>query len=597
MPEIYGPRNEYGQLIHAMKYRDPGETFDDYCIRYARTTTDTDREFRRQLPYTRDQYILPAGRQQRAVGRPFETTAFNCFVMGEIPDTTAGIFEALRDAALTMRAGGGIGMDFSTLRPAGEPVRGLGHGASASGPVSFMNCWHTMCATMMSAGERRGAMMGVLRIDHPDIMQFVRAKQDQMSLTNFNISVAVTDEFMEALENDGRYTLKFGDTVFGQCRAVDVWAAIMENNWDFAEPGVVFIDRINRLNPLYYCETISATNPCAEQALPPWGACLLGSANLVKLLRPVYEANGLQLAARSGKQTVRYEIDMDTLDDVVDVAVRAFDRVIDRTVYPLEQQRAEALAKRRMGLGVTGMANALEVCGLPYASPQYLDKQDEILNRILIRAYRTSCELAQELGPFPLWHVDKYVEGEFFKTRLPDDLRHEIGLHGLRNGLLTSIAPTGTISQAADYVSSGIEPVFMTEGARTVLTPQGPRVFDVTDYAYAHYGVRGRTANEISGEEHVDVLCRAQRYVDNSISKTCNVNGQIAGQGDGVSYEEFKNLYLRAWHGGAKSCALFNTNGKRAGILKPKQEEAPAGLGGAACFYDPATGERACAAD
>jgi ribonucleoside-diphosphate reductase alpha chain len=591
--EIYGPRNEYGQLIHAMKYRDPGETFDDYCIRYARTVADTPQEFRRLLNYLRDQTTLPAGRQQRAVGRPFETTAFNCFVMGEIPDSTAGIFELLRDSALTLRAGGGIGMDFSTLRPQGEPVRGLGHGATASGPISFMQCWHTMCATMMSAGERRGAMMGVLRVDHPDILHYVRAKQDQASLTNFNISVAVTDEFMEALENDGRYKLRFGDTVFGQARAVDVWAAICENNWDWAEPGVIFIDRINRLNPLYYCETIAATNPCAEQALPPWGACLLGSTNLVKLIQPVHEANGVQLAAQSGKQVVRYELDLERLDDAVDVAVRAYDNVIDRTVYPLPQQEAEAKAKRRMGVGVTGMANALEVCGLPYATPDYLQKQDEILERILIRAYRTSMELAKERGPFPLWDAEAYCKGEFFRTRLPEDLQYEIRKHGLRNGLLTSIAPTGTISQAADYVSSGIEPVFMMEGSRTVLTPQGPKVFDVTDYAYAHYGVKGRTANEISGEEHIDVLCRAQRYVDNSISKTCNINGQIAGKGDGVSYDDFKKLYLRAWNGGAKSCSLFNTNGKRLGILRPREEEAE----GAACFPDPVTGERACAAD
>lgn len=593
MPEIYGPRTEHGQLLHQMKYRDPGETYDDYCIRYARTTTDTPAEFRRQLQFTRNQIVLPAGRQQRAVGRPFETTAFNCFVMGEIPDNTSGIFESLRDAALTLRAGGGIGMDFSTLRPLGEPVRGLGHGASASGPVSFMNCWHTMCQTMMSAGERRGAMMGMLNVHHPDITRFIRAKQDQHSLTNFNISVGVTDEFMDAVANDGRYELRFGDTVFGKVRANDVWAAIMENNWDWAEPGVVFTDRINRLNPLYYCERITATNPCAEQALPPWGACLLGSLNMVKFLQPVHEANGVTLAAQSGKQIVRYELDLEHLDEAVDVAVRAFDKVIDRTVYPLHQQETEAKNKRRMGVGVTGMANALEVCGLPYASADYLTKQDEILQRILIRAYTTSCDLAKQYGPFPLWDADKYCSGEFFTTRLPDDLQYDIKKHGLRNGLLTSIAPTGTISQAADYVSSGIEPVFMMTGDRQILTPEGPRKYTVTDYAYAHYGVKGRTANEISGEEHVDVLCHAQHWVDNSISKTCNVNGQVGGKGNGVTYSDFKRLYLRAWEGGAKSCSLYNTNGKRSGILQPKEEE----VIGMACFPDPVTGERECAAD
>jgi ribonucleoside-diphosphate reductase alpha chain len=592
MPEIYGPRSELGQTIHAMKYRAPDESFDDYCVRYARTTAgDNAKEFRRLLHYLRDQTILPAGRQQLSVGRPFQATSFNCFVMSTIPDNTRGIFEAVADAAMTMRAGGGIGMDFSSLRPSGEPIRGLGMGALASGPISFMDVWNSMCGTIMSAGSRRGAMMGTLRIDHPDILHFIKAKQNGDRLTNFNISVTVTDAFMEALANDGSYDLRFGETTFGQARAADVWAMIMESNFDWAEPGIQFLDRVNQLNPLNYCETIATSNPCSEQFLPPWGCCLLGSINMVKLVQPVHESNGIQIAAQSGKQVVRYEIDLERLDDAVDASVRAYDAVIDRTLYPLEQQKQEEMAKRRMGVGVTGLANALEICGQPYGSPGYLDMQDTILQRLLNRSYRTSMELAKEKSTFPLWDADRYCAGEFFKTRLDENLQDEIRRYGLRNGLLTSIAPTGTISQGADYVSSGLEPVLMLEGDRTVITPQGPRAFHFRDYAKEFYGVTGKTADQVTAEEHVDVLCRAQRYVDNAISKTVNVNGQIKGEGPGVPFSAFKQLYLRAWEGGAKSCATYNLNGKRGSIFSAAPKAEPEG---AACFYDPETGTKAC---
>lgn len=589
----YGPHTDFGKIIHAMKYRAPEESFDDYCVRYARSTTDNDKEFRRIIRYLRDQVLLPAGRQQLAVGRPNQTTAFNCYVGAPIPDDTAGIFEAVKNGALTLRSGGGCGWDFSTIRPSGEPIRGLGHGAIASGPVSFMHVWHSMCGTIMSAGERRGAMMGVLRVDHPDILKFVRAKQDQRSLTNFNISVAVTDEFMEALAKDGLYRPRFGNVEYAPLRAQDVWGVMMESNWDFAEPGVLFIDRINRLNPLSYCETIAATNPCGEQPLPPNGACLLGSINVFKLLIPKHEPNGLALATASGVQQVRYELDYEMLRDAVDAAVRAFDNVIDRTVYPLEAQRHEALQKRRMGIGVTGMANALETMGLPYASKAYLEEQEQVLDEILQQTYRTSAALAVERGTFPLWDTEKYCAGEFFRTRVQDDLRELIKKTGLRNGLLTSIAPTGTISMAADNVSSGIEPVFAHRAERLIYTPQGQQQFEVIDAAFNQYGTRGRTADEVSAEEHVDVLCSAQRWVDSSISKTCNVNGQVGGEGEGVPFIDFCKLYLRAWDGGAKGCTTFNINGKRMGILQKKQE---ADDPGAACVYDPATGIRSCEA-
>lgn len=587
----YGPQTDFGKTIHAMKYRSPEETFDDYCVRYSRTTCDNEKDFRRLVRYLRDQVILPAGRQQLAVGRPHQTTGFNCFVGATVPDDTRGIFESVTDGAMTLRSGGGVGWDFSTIRPEGEPIRGLGYGAVASGPISFMHVWHSMCGTIMSAGERRGAMMGVLRIDHPDVLKFVRAKQDMQSLTNFNISLAITDAFMEALYKDGLYKPTFKGVEYGALRAVDVWSAVMESNWDFAEPGCLFIDRINRLNPLYYCETIAATNPCAEQPLPPNGACLLGSINIVKLLQPAHEANGLMLAAQGGKQQVRYEIDWDMLRDAVDASVRAFDNVIDRTTYPLESQRLEALAKRRMGVGVTGMANALEVIGHPYASAEYLNMQGLILNEILRQSYLTSCELAEESGVFPLWDAGKYCEGEFFNSSLDNELKTMIRKHGLRNGLLTSIAPTGTISLAADNISSGIEPVFAHRIERDILTPKGKQTFEIIDAAFNHYGVKGRTSAEVSAEEHIDVLCNAQRFVDSSISKTCNVTGQVGGEGPGVPYSDFKKLYLRAWEGGAKGCTAFNSNGKRMGILQAvKEADDP----GAACFVDLATGQRSC---
>jgi ribonucleoside-diphosphate reductase alpha chain len=589
--ELYGPRTAFGRTIHAMKYRTPEETFDDYCVRYARITADDPEHFRRLLRALRDQVFLPAGRQQLSVGRPHQTTAFNCFVGSRIPDDTAGIFEEVKRGALTMRAGGGVGWDFSTIRPSGEPIRGLGYGAIASGPVSFMNVWNEMCGTIMSAGERRGAMMGILRIDHPDVLAFINAKRNLGRLTNFNISVTVTDEFMAALACDGTYKLRFGDLTFGDVRAADVWATIMESNWDFAEPGVIFIDRVNEMNPLYYCETIAASNPCSEQMLPNNGCCLLASINVVKLLTPIHSGTSLGLAATGGKVQRRYEIDQGMLRSVVSDMVRACDNVIDRTVYPLPEQREEERQKRRMGLGVTGMANALEVMGLPYGSTEYLAQQDEILHLVNEAAYLASSELAARKGSFPLFDQERYCSGQFF-GKLSEEVRESVQRKGLRNGLLTSIAPTGTISLAADNVSSGIEPVFAHRGKRLIYTPEGQREFDVIDYAVGTYGVEGRTADQVTAEEHIDVLCRAQQYVDNAISKTCNVNGQVGGAGPGVPYSDFVKLYLRAWEGGAKSCATFNINGKRAGIMRPVEKEEP--KEGLACAYDPATGARSC---
>ncbi|MGB6448808.1 MAG: adenosylcobalamin-dependent ribonucleoside-diphosphate reductase [Xanthobacteraceae bacterium] len=575
MSDNYGPQTEIGRTINALKHRAPDESYDDACVRYARAVADDEAHFRKILKYRRDMLLLPAGRQQLAVGRPHQITAFNCFVMGEIADDTASIYDANKYAALTMRMGGGVGMDFSTLRPLGDPIRGLGSGAFSSGPVSFMGIWNAMCETMMSAGSRRGAMMATLRVDHPDILRFVNAKRIEGALKNFNISAWITDSFMEALYADGLYPLTFGGTKYGDARAVDVWARIMESNWDWAEPGVLFGDRINRLNPLYYCETIAATNPCAEEPLPPYGCCLLGSLNIVKALRQAHD-------------TGKWEIDLHLLYDATECAVRAFDNVIDASIYPLPEQAEAERLTRRMGIGVTGMANALEIMGLPYGSAEYLDMQDEVLMTIRDAAYYASIGIAERKGSFPLFDADRYLAGEFAKT-LPEDIKDRIRIKGLRNSHLLAIAPCGTISLAADNVSSGIEPVFQLRGMRDVLTPDGKQSMMVRDYALEMFGIEGRTADQISPQEHIDVLCRAQRWEDTSISKTCNVNGQIGGQGPGITFSQFKDLYLRAWEGGAKSCTTFNINGKRMGIMRPAADDE-----GAACVFDSATGMRSC---
>lgn len=948
--DSYGPRTEFGQLIHATKYRAPEERFDDYCVRYARAVSDDDRQFRRTLRYLREQMILPAGRQQHTVGRPYLTTAMNCYVGDDIPDTFEGIMDALKNGGLTLRTGGGDGWNFSSLRPEGDPIRGLGHGSFASGPLSFMDLWNGMCATILTAGHRRGAMMGVLDVDHPDILKFVHAKRNSGRLTNFNISVAVTDRFMEALDSDGLYDLQFNGTVYSQARAVDVWAMMMESNWDWAEPGVLFMDRINQRNPLYYCETIRSTNPsmpagtrvntkdgifpiesldnktfyvksldgqwasascflssdnaklleinfgggrtvrctkehkwpvllngryvrvstvdlrpgdnipanrnefmnhdcrpdltykdglvagiafgdgsynirsddgraylhfhcnrddielqdivatyfganvalqpdeavvhvstdrivcefvdkvgltfgekkrlpatvwqsnnefvggfidglfstdgyvgatpvnnviltnkdqnvikevgillafhgiigtmtsgetklngkiyerwdiklssnatkrfanlfslsckrkavrlsaltktetrhhvnadhltvrsvtstgecepvwdirvdyaqhvfptewsytgnCGELPLPPHGACLLGSINIVKFLTPShigrdpalhkyneYAVTHLPPALRIvDPNSSMFTVDYELMDDAVDCLVRACDAVIDITHYPLPQQRLEELSKRRMGIGVTGMANAIEIMGLAYGSDGYLSLQDRILERITKQTYRTSIELAKEKGPFPLFDGERYMEGWFVKNRLDDELRWGIENYGLRNSHLGSIAPTGTISMAADNVSSGIEPPYSLRTTMNIFMPDGPQEFTVDDYAMRFFGVAGKTANETSAQDHVRVLCGAQHWTDQAVSKTCNVTGQVAGNGQGVTFTEFKDLYLQAYHGGAKGCTTFNRNGKRAGVRH--DEATPEIETGTACQYDPETGLRSC---
>lgn len=509
--------------------------------------------------------FMPAGRIQRAVGSPLAVTPYNCFVSGTIQDDSTDIMEKAKEAFLTMRSGGGIGYDFSTLRPRGALISSCQ--SIASGAVSFMEIFNATCKTVRSAGGRRGAQMGVLRVDHPDIEEFVASKQNTTNLTAFNVSVAVTDAFMDAVNLGTPFQLKHNGQVYKTVDARNLWNAIMRATWDWAEPGVLFIDRINQMNNLWYCETIAATNPCAEQPLPPYGACLLGSFNLTQYIRN------------------QKFFDFEALTADVPGVVRAMDNVVDVAKYPLPQQELEAKSKRRMGLGVTGAANAIEALGFPYADSGYIEIQSKILQTILHEAYRASIRLAKEKGPFPLFHRDKYLDGAFIKT-LPDDIQQGIYDHGIRNSHLTSIAPTGTISLSADNVSSGIEPVYAYEQRRTIINEDGStsRVVDLKDYGLHKFGVRGRTVADLTADEHVAVLCAAQKFVDSAISKTCNV-------GDAVTFEEFKEIYQKAYAGGAKGCTTFREAGKRFGILNAKDENDPETI---ACFIDPETGQRSC---
>ncbi len=505
--------------------------------------------------------FLPAGRIVAGAGSARDVTLFNCFVMGTIPDDMSGIFDNLREAALTMQKGGGIGYDFSTLRPKGARVKGVG--ADASGPLPFMDVWDAMCRTIMSAGHRRGAMMATMRCDHPDIEAFIAAKQDPGRLRMFNMSVLVTDAFIEAVRTDGTWDLVFGGAVHKTMAARELWDSIMRATFAYAEPGVIFIDRINSRNNLWYTETISATNPCGEQPLPPYGACLLGSINLAMLVKEPFTQDA--------------SVDLDELDTLVTTAVRMMDNVVDTSRFPLEQQAHEAQAKRRIGLGVTGLADALIMCRARYGSAAAVELTEIWMRRIQRAAYLASAALAAEKGAFPLFDADKYLAGATI-AELDEDVKAAIREHGIRNALLTSVAPTGTISLFADNVSSGLEPVFSFTYTRKVLMPDGSRKEEtVSDYAYRQYirqfGDKAQlpdyfvTAQTLTPDDHVRMQAAVQKYVDSSISKTINVP-------EDISFEDFKGVYMQAWEMGCKGCTTYRPNDVTGSVLETTKPDA-----------------------
>jgi ribonucleoside-diphosphate reductase alpha chain len=602
-----GPSQPHSEQVHAEKYRGDGESFREAMGRIASGLADGDDHYQEFRDILLNMRFMPAGRIQAAIGSPKHITPYNCFVSGTIHDSFAhgneagqnSIMDIAKQAAQTMRMGGGIGYDWSTLRPSGDLIRGVQ--SKTDGPLAFMPINDAVCKATSSAGNRRGAQMGVLRVDHPDIFKFIRAKQpsDEMQhlwdlvdslpadypgrmqianalqktllLTGFNMSIAITDEFMEALAARKSFDLKFNGRVFNTVDAHELWETIMRSTWDWAEPGVLFIDTINRMNNLWYCENIAATNPCGEQPLPPHGACLLGSFNLTKYIRGSAEIS-------------EWHFDMKQFVADIPAVVRAMDNVVDYAQYPLRAQEAEAKSKRRMGLGVTGLANAAEALGFPYGSPKFLMFERRVLLALNEGAYLASMQLAREKDAFPMFDAYRYTEGEFIK-KLPHYLRSDIKKYGIRNSHLTSIAPTGTISYVADNVSSSIEPVFMYNGQRKMKTLAGDVVVDVQDYGLREFGVRGRIADEVTADEHVAVLGVASNAVDSSVSKTCNVSADM-------KWNDFKNIYVKAYELGCKGATTFNPGGKRLGIFLAKAHKDVAE--GEACTFDPETGRRNC---
>jgi len=516
--------------------------------------------------------FLPGGRIQAGAGTGHRVTLFNCFVMGTLEDSLDGIFDGLKEGALTMQQGGGVGYDFSTLRPRGARAHGVG--VAASGPVSFMHIWDSMCATILSTGARRGAMMATLRCDHPDIEEFISAKHDPARLRHFNLSVLASDAFVEAARAGRDWPLVFplgahepaagvetverhwsGDTRPQRCRvyrrvaARDLWDAIMRATYDYAEPGVIFIDRVNRLNTLWYAEQISATNPCGELPLPPYGACDLGSINLTQFVRAPFSD--------------RAALDRDAIAETAAIAVRMLDNVADLSRYPLPQQQETARATRRIGLGLTGLGDALIMLGVPYGTPEAAKLAGEVMRHICETAYRTSMELAREKGAFAKLDKPKHLQGTFI-ANLPPDIRAGIARDGLRNSHLTAIAPTGTISLLANNVSSGLEPVYRFEHSRRVREADGAfSAHAVTDYAYRLYReFKGAdaplnsafvTAGEIPPRQHLDMQAALQPWVDNAISKTVNVP-------ENYRFEDFRSLYDYAYDQGLKGCTTFRPN-------------------------------------
>lgn len=563
--EDYGLTTQVARLIWSQRYRHGGTAEADIHATWQRVARALAAAEPREQPIwagrfesiLRNFHFLPGGRIMAGAGTPHRVTLLNCFVMGEIEDSIPGIFRALQEGAITMQQGGGVGYDFSTLRPHGVAARAAG--GIASGPVSFMNVWDAMCATIQSTGARRGAMMATLHCGHPDIGMFIAAKSAPNILTHFNLSVLVTDDFMHAANADAPWKLRFPHVApflaEREVQAASLWNDLMRSSFITGEPGVLFIDRINKMNNLHYCEQISATNPCGEAPLPPYGACDLGSFNLTALVRNPF--------------TPQARLDEDELDRIVPIATRMLDNVLDITQYPLPRQREEALAKRRIGLGITGLADALIMLGLQYGEDNAVAFAARIMRRICHLAYQTSVSLAQEKGCFPAYRRDAYLAAPFIRA-LPEALRDAISRDGIRNSHLLAIAPTGTISLLAGNISSGAEPVFAADATRTILDAMRQRqTIPVTSHAVRLWReTHGTgtlppafvTATQLAPAKHLVMQAALQTHIDQAIAKTINL-------APGISFDEFSGIYRQAHALGLKGCTAFPSRESRGSII------------------------------
>ena len=541
----YGYELKYFDQLHQEKYRDSGQSKIDHIdtLAYNLATNDTHRDDIKDCLL--NNRFLPAGRVQAALGATErEVSPFNCSVSQRIDDSMDSIMAALGNAAKILRLGTGIGYNFSNLRPQGAEIKKLK--TNSSGPLSFMKIFDVMASTIASSGHRRGAQMGIMNVDHPDIEAFIDAKMSKDTYRQFNLSVGISDSFMQSVIEDKPWRLSFAGKTYKEISARYLWEKITRNAYESAEPGILFIDRFNQTNNLYYCETIEATNPCAEQPLPPYGLCTLGSFNLVGYID-------------------NQQFNKEQFKNDIQTMVEAYDNIFDNAVYAIPEHESEAKSKRRIGLGLSGIASAIEYLSgkANYGEQDFCHKLEEIVKILRDEAYSASINLAKRRGPFGLYSSE-YLKGEFIKT-LPDALQTEISKYGIRNSHLISYAPCGTISQTAGNISSGVEPVFHFEQSRDVYMKEGKVNVTLKDYNYRTHGFKGKTLERCSVSDHMAVADVIQRHCDSAVSKTVNVPSNC-------SYQEYQEIYIQAYKIGLKGITVYRPNDLRGIVIKEAKE-------------------------
>lgn len=548
----------YFDQLHMEKYRDKGQSREQHNRKLAKNLSSNTPHENKLYDILSNDRFLPAGRVQAALGaEDREVSPFNCTVSQTINDDMLSIMNAVTNAAMILRLGTGIGYNFSNIRPKGALIKKLQ--TAASGPLSFMEIFDVMASTIASSGHRRGAQMGVLDVSHPDIEAFIEAKLTPGKYRQFNLSVNCTDAFMAAVKSNSDWDLVFDGKVYKTVKAKYLWNKIVHTAYESAEPGVLFLDTTNSKNNLYYCEEIRATNPCSEQGLPEYGLCTLGSFNLVGYL-----------LKQENDDEWWYSFDFAQFEADIRVVVEAYDNIFDKAIYAIPQHKGEATAKRRMGLGLTGIANALEaVAGIAcYGDEDFCSSLDTISKLLCETAYEASVDLAKNRGSFPKFDAELYSQGKFIKS-LPEKLQADIKKYGIRNSHLISYAPCGTISQCAGNVSSGVEPVFHYKQKRKVHMKDGQIDVIIQDYGQKYLHVEGRTLEDCTVEDHVNVANICQKYCDSAVSKTVNVASSC-------SYEDYARIYMDAYNAGLKGITVYRPTALRGSvIIKAEDTEEP----------------------